>query len=301
MKSVVVLGGAGFIGNHVLEALTQKNIQVTSFDRHIKKEYLQSPNINMFLGDINNREAVSSVVSKHDGVINLAGILGTAETVDNPYPSVETNILGALNFAQACREHHKPGVQISVGNYFMNNSYAITKTAAERFCLMYNQEHNTKITIVRGLNAYGPGQKHKPIRKITPNFVLKALRGEPIEIFGSGRQIMDMIWVKDLADILVRSLTQKHNLYHEVISAGTGRKTTVNFIAKTINKLTGNKAGIKHLKMRSGEPKNAVVLGDPSTLKPLYGYKKPTSFVTLTQGLRQTINWYQDHYPWQKD
>jgi nucleoside-diphosphate-sugar epimerase len=186
------------------------------------------------------------------------------------------------------------GVQIAVGNHFMNNTYSITKTTAERFALMFNKEHKTKIAVVRALNAYGEYQKHKPIRKITPNFVVRALRGEPIEIFGDGEQIMDMIYVKDVAEILIRSLLLDHNCYNKVFEAGTGRRTTVNEIAHMVNDLTGNKAGVKHLPMRAGEPDRSVVLGDPSTLKPLG--MSADDLTPLEKGLERTVKWYRDHY-----
>ena len=205
---ILVLGGNGFIGGHVLEEIASRGITPVSFDRHIIEDPIFKPECkyDFFLGDVRDRNAVNEAVSKCDGAINLAGILGTSEAVDNPFPAMEANIVGGLNFLQACREHNKRGVQIAVGNHFMNNTYSITKTTVERFALMFNKEHGTKIAIVRGLNAFGPRQKHKPIRKITPNFITRALRGEPIKIFGTGESVMDMIYVKDLARILVEAV-----------------------------------------------------------------------------------------------
>ncbi len=74
----------------------------------------------------------------------------------------------------------------------MNNSYSITKTCAERFAWMFNREHGTRISVVRALNAYGPGQKSEPVRKIMPNFILPALRGEAIIVYGAGSQVMEI-------------------------------------------------------------------------------------------------------------
>lgn len=298
MKKILVFGGTGFIGQHVARQLKDKGFEVTLFDR-FRKRIQDNSDYNIFYGDITDRQAVSEAIYGHDGAINLAGILGTSETVDNPFPSVATNVFGGLHFLQACREHNVKGVQITVGNHFMNNSYAITKTTVERFALMYNKEHGTKIAVVRGLNAYGEGQKHKPVRKIIPNFVTRALRGEAIEINGDGEQVMDMIYVRDLADILIRALTMEHGVYDRIFEAGTGVKTTVNEIAELVNELSGNKGGVIHKEMRAGEPDRSIVLGDPSTLKVLYpqGFK----LTSLRDGLRQTIDWYRDNYAWQAD
>lgn len=298
---VLVTGGLGFIGGHVVEELVARGCKVVVFDRYtpVKDNPLRLPNADfeMYVGDIRDRNAVSDAVSYCDGAINLAGILGTSETVDNPFPSAEANILGGLNFLEACRRHNKPGVQIAVGNWFMNNTYAITKTTIERMALMYNKEHGTKIAVVRGLNVYGARQKHKPVRKITPNFICQALRGEPIKVFGSGESVMDMIYAKDIATVLVNALLIDHGVYDKVFSAGTGVKTTVNDIANVINELTGNQAGVEHIEMRAGEIDNSIVLGEPETLAPL-GFKELT---TLRDGMAKTIEWYKNNYPWQTD
>lgn len=299
---VLVTGGLGFIGGHVVEELISRGITPVVFDRFPPQSDndLRLPQVpfEFFLGDIRDRNAVSEAVSFCDGAINLAGVLGTSETVDNPFPSAEANIMGGLNFLEACRQHKKKGVQIAVGNWFMNNTYAITKTTIERLAMMYNKEHGTQIAVVRGLNVYGPRQKHKPVRKITPNFICQALRGEQIKIFGTGESVMDMIFVKDIARVLVDALLLDHGVYDRVFSAGCGFETTVNDIANVINKLTGNNAGVKHIEMRAGEIDKSIVLGDPSTLElldPAY------RLMTLEEGMAKTIEWYKTNYPWQKD
>ncbi|MFH1955868.1 MAG: NAD-dependent epimerase/dehydratase family protein [Patescibacteria group bacterium] len=183
-KNILVTGGNGFIGSHVVENLLNKGHVPIIFDR--KGPTAQVKGVSYFWGDIINKNSVDEAVLNSDGVIDLAGILGTSETVDNPFPCIETNILGALNVFEACRSHVKPAVQISLGNFWMNNPYSISKNTAERLALMYNKEHGTRIAIVRGLNAYGEGQKHAPVRKIIPNFIVRALRNTPIEIYGDG-------------------------------------------------------------------------------------------------------------------
>lgn len=298
MKKVLITG-FGFIGSHIVEELNSRGIQAVVFDRyrHHAKYLEPAAPYDFILGDIRDRNAVSEAVGMCDGAINLAGILGTSETVDNPFPSVEVNVFGGLNFLEACRQHKKRGVQIAVGNHFMNNTYAITKTTTERLALMYNKEHGTQIAVVRGLNAYGERQKHKPVRKITPNFVCSALRGEPIKIFGSGNSIMDMVYVKDLAKILVEALLNPNTRYDVIYSAGTGVRTTVNDIAETVNRLTNNPSPVTHVPMRAGEEIDSVVLGDPSTLKEL----GITGLVQLEEGMKKTIDWYRENYPWEED
>ena len=118
---------------------------------------------------------------------------------------------------------------------------------------------------------------------------MSALKDEELLINGTGEQIADMIYVTDIAEILVRALLLEHGVYDKIFEAGTGRKTTVNQIAEEIIRQVG-KGRIKHIPMRQGEENNAVVLGDPETLKPL-GYDK---FITLEEGLKPTIEWYKN-------
>jgi UDP-glucose 4-epimerase len=282
---ILVTGGNGFIGTHVVEKIKSAGHHALIFDRN------RSSKNDIFLGDVRDYTSVTEAVAIADGVIHLAGILGTQETIDEPMPSIETNIIGSLNIFKSCLRYQKKCVYISVGNYWMNNSYSITKNTVERLAFMYNKEHGTKIAVVRGLNAYGEGQKDKPVRKIIPNFVIPALKGEAIKIYGDGNQIMDMIYVGDLADILVKALTEEHNQYSKVFEAGTGRKTTVNEIAQEVIKQTG-KGKIEYLPMRPGEPENSIVIGNPETLRPLYGGNIP-DMIPLAAGITRTIEYYK--------
>lgn len=291
---VLITGASGFIAKHTINECLARNYEVIAFDRKAKT---YSPDCTLFLGDIRDRSAVNEAVSLCDVAINLAGILGTSENVANPFPAVETNIFGGLNFFDACRKHNKRGVQITVGNWFMYNTYSITKRALEKFAFMYNKEHGTKIAVVRGLSVYGECQSHKPIRKAVPNFICKALRGEPLTIFGSGQSVQDQVYVGDLAKVLVEAAVNPAVRYDKVYEVGTGIKTTVQDIAELINQLTGNTAGINYIPMRAGEEDFAEILGDPSTLKEL----GISGLTNIKSGYEKTIAWYRNNYPWHQD
>ena len=288
MERVLVTGGAGFIGSHVTDNLRAKGKQVTIFDRYRKK--FHRDDVEVIAGDVKNREAVMDAVARHDGVIHLAAILGTQETVQMAEPVVEVNIVGSLNVFDACRLYQKKAVYIAVGNHWMNNPYSITKTAAERFALMYNKEFGTRIAVVRGLNAYGPRQKVKPVRKVVPNFVVPALRGEELIVYGSGNQIMDMIYVGDLAEILVCALLMDHGVYDRVIEAGMGRDTTINELAEVVVRTCGSCSEIKHVEMRPGEEPDSVVKANVETLKCL-GFSV-NELTPLEEGIRKAVEWY---------
>ncbi len=145
---------------------------------------------------------------------------------------------------------------------------------------------------------FGPSK----VRKIMPAFVMRALTGQPIEVYGDGQQIMDMIYVQDVADILTTSLDEtirrmEHGLpsIESVLSAGTGRRTTVLEIAECVRDWASDLTGcqgveIKHLPMRPGETAGVEVIGYPGTLDAigLEGF----DFVPLERGVHDTVEWY---------
>lgn len=279
---ILVTGGSGFIGSAVCRHLVDLAHDVTILD-HFPRQH----KADTFLGDVRDQTAVYEAVAAHEGVMHLAGVLGTAETIREPLPAVETNIIGSLNVFKACAHYKRPAVYIAVGNHWMNNSYSISKTTAERFAYMFNRELGTRIAVVRALNAYGPGQKAAPVRKIMPNLILPCLRGEPITIYGDGEQVMDMIHVEDVADVLCRALLNDHGVYDRAFEAGTGRPTTVNEIAQVVIDAVGQ-GWIEHVPMRAGEPERSVVVADTSTLAPLGDF----DFTPLEEGVRETVRYY---------
>lgn len=304
MKEILVTGGNGFIGRAVCRALLGEGFSVTVLDPRGRPPV---PGCNLRLGDIRDATAVDEAVAHAEGVIHLAGVLGTQETISNPLPAAETNVLGGLSVLNACAAHGAPIVNIGVGNWFEDNTYSLTKHTLERFCNMFRRHRGTRVVTVRALNAYGPGQSvampYGPsrVRKIIPSFTARALRGDPIEIYGDGLQIMDMIYVDDVAKVLVASLRYlDDNESSEVVfEAGTGRPTTVLDIARAV--LDAVRAAgvdtaseIRHLPMRPGETPGVVVKANVSTLAALAPYGvDPEYFVPLELGMAETASWYR--------
>ena len=282
---VLVTGGLGFIGRAVCRTLERGGHEAIPLDRH-------GINVACVMGDVRDRGSMFEAIYNVDGVIHLAAILGTQETFNRTREVAENNIIGSLNVFDACRDLKKRAVYIAVGNHWMNNPYSISKTAAERFALMYNVELGTKIAVVRGMNVYGPGQKAAPVRKIMPNLILPALRDEEITIYGDGTQIMDMIYVGDIAEILVRALTIDHGVYDRVFEAGAGLDVTVNDLATMVIEEVGH-GRLKHVPMRPGEIPNSVVRANVETLMPLRIHR--TDLMPLRVGVKETVRWYRDN------
>jgi len=137
------------------------------------------------------------------------------------------------------------------------------------------------------------------VRKVMPSFCCRSLSGLPIEVYGDGAQIMDMIYVTDVANILVNALiaTDLMGSIRDTLEAGTGRRTTVNQIAELVVKeartLVDDVPDVAHLPMRPGEDEGSVVLGNPTTLAVLD--IKPADLVPLEEGIRRTVAYFHNY------
>lgn len=286
MKKILVTGGRGFIGSHVITKLLERGYGVVSFDR---KGGEAVRGVTYILGDVRDRTAIDQAVFESDGVIHLAGILGTSETLQHITETVDVNVMGTLNVFEAIKKYQKPAVYITLPDVWQN-PYAITKRTAKDFALLYNREFKTKINVVRGFNVYGEGQKYKPVRKFAPNFIIRAILGEPIQVFGDGTQLVDLVYVGDTAEILIRALEIPETAT-EVIDASPGKGTPLIAVAKLVAEILGAK--IEFLPMRPGETNKALIRGDTATLKRWIG---DFEFTPLDTGMRKTVEWYQSHY-----
>jgi nucleoside-diphosphate-sugar epimerase len=305
VKVVGVTGGSGFIGRYTVEELARRGYEVITFDHSDRRDYAWPDGVELMLGDVRDSVAVTELAAHCDGIIHLAACLGTQETIGNPRPAALTNVEGGLNFLEAVSQYDLPGVYIGVGNHWMNNTYSISKTCVERFVHMFNKERNARVNIVRPVNAYGPRQRVAPpfgpgqVRKITPAFACRALLGLPIEVYGDGQQVSDMVHVTDVAKTLVTALEQAHEgtVHDFVLETGPRVSETVLRIAELTrmhaHSINGAASEIVHLPMRPGEIPGDKVTSDVSTLE--RGGIDPDSFVSLDDGLLDTVKWFWDN------
>ncbi len=297
---ILIFGGQGFIGSHLADNLLGKGHEILLLDRFLKprlwEEYgWTGKPVNFIMGDLKDEDCTREAVNQCDVWINLAGLLGTSEMIHNPIPAVQVNILGALHIFDAARIYNKRGLQIAVGNYWMNNPYSLTKNTAERFALMYNKEHGTDIRVVRGMNIYGERQTHKPVRKIFPNVVIPALLNKPITVYGSGEQIMDLIYVKDFVEVLSRALLYPDVPNTILYESGVGGGMTINRFVDLVLEATGSSSEVNRVDMRPGEDKEAVVEITEQGWRDLEQYLgyTPRNLTPTAEAVAKTVEWYR--------
>ncbi len=268
---VLVTGGAGFIGQAVKVDLEHRGHVFVPFDHG---------------HDVCDPADVVQMAVGCDAIINLAGVLGTAETVGAEQAAARVNILGALSVADAAKRIGVPMVQIGTGHKGQPNPYAITKACAEDLLLARAQWCGQDINVVRAFHAYGPGQKvcsphgEAKVRKIVPSFVCRALTGMPLEVNGSGNQLIDLVHVAEVARILVDALDGP--VWGQVIEAGTGLATSVLSAAERIIDVCGSSSTIVRVPMRDGEPVVSRVVAE-----------RPASVKLWAYGLDETVRYYE--------
>lgn len=304
MRKVGVSGGAGFIGHYVCEELLSKGYTPVILDHHVKDSSEYAEDCEVFMGDVRDEVAMMEFAAHVDGIIHLAAVLGTQETITNPRPAALSNLMGGLNFLEAVAQYKLPGTYIAVGNWWMNNPYSITKNMVERFVHMYNADRGTKVNIVRAVNAYGPRQlaaapfAHGKVRKITPALVCRALSSMSMELYGGGKQVSDMVYVADVAKALVLALEKadKGEVFPEAVEVGSANPVTVHDVATLINSLIASlgykPVEIISLPMRPGEKEGDKVFAHTETLK--YIDLKPSDLMSLEVGMGKTIQYFID-------
>lgn len=305
---VGVTGGAGFIGGHVVDRLFALGHEPVIFDRRFDRLAMLGTGhdeASRLMGDIRDGVAVTELAAHVEGIIHLASVLGTQETVKNPRPAVMTNVAGFMNVAEACVAYELPMVNICVGNAGMSNPYSASKTCAETLGHMYRDDRGLRINQVRAVNAYGPRQSmaapYGPakVRKILPAFIARALTWSDIEVYGDGQQVSDMVHVADVAAVLVHALeaAAAGTVAGRVVEVGPDLHHTVNEIADLVGQeahyLGYEQVGIVNLPMRPGERPGARVTCDPATLADI-GYT--ATLRGLTGEIRDVIGWYAEHW-----
>ena len=256
---ILVTGGNGFIASYVIEQLKELGYDVITNVR-TKKEIL---GCTTYIVDTRDKAGMYGIIQKCDGVIHLAGLLGTSENMRQAELMNEVNVGGALNVLNAIDQFNIPASFIGVGNYFENNPYSISKTMAERYALMYAKNFGTRVNVTRTYDAVGPRQKFGKINKIIPTFINKALKNEDISVYGGKNQCstIDLIYAGDVAKLLIKSLFEAMNgNICNVFEAGSGIPRKVYDIATKVVKACNSNSKIVEVPMRQGESVGAFVI-----------------------------------------
>ena len=270
--TVLITGGAGFIGSHLAEALLAAGYRVRVLDNLStgrRANLPESDALEFVHGDIRDRGTVDSVVQDIDAIVHLAAVASVQASVDDPVGTHATNFDGTLHLLEAARRARIPRfLYASSAAVYGDNTalpltedsvlkplspYAADKLAGEHYLSFYFSRHGLQTTAFRFFNIYGPRQDpSSPYSGVISIFVERILRGEPLTIFGDGTQTRDFVYVSDLAGLLLRSLSVP-NTAGQVLNVGRGRQSSLLDLLAVLERLTGRTIDRRHAPARHGD------------------------------------------------
>ena len=275
---VLVTGGAGFIGSHIVEHFQgQAEVRVLDNLRSGFKHNLAGLQCELIEGSILDREAVRQAVQGVDYIFHLAAMISVPESMAKPIECNEINTKATLIvLEEAAQAGVKKLVLSSSAAIYGDNPvvpkvetmvpepkspYAITKLDGEYYCKLFADEGRLATACLRYFNVFGPRQDPKSqYAAAVPIFIHRALKHEPITIYGDGEQTRDFIYVKDIAAANAYFATQ--SAAAGVFNVAYGQRITIKELATTICRLTNSRSEIKHAPERAGDVKHSMAAVD---------------------------------------
>jgi UDP-glucose 4-epimerase len=266
----LITGGAGFIGSHLAERLLEQGEQVVLLDnlstgsmeniRHLKG----SDRLEYHLDGIENRHMLAELVDDADVIVHLAAAVGVKLIVESPVRTIETNVNGTQMVLEAASKKKKLVLIASTSEVYGKNtnvpfhedadlvlgattkgrwSYAASKALDEFLAISYWKEKRQPVIVVRFFNTVGPRQTGR-YGMVLPNFVKRALDGDPIEVYGNGQQSRCFCDVRDTVEALLR-LMPLDRAVGEVINIGNTEEVTIENLAKLVKHRTASDSAIQ--------------------------------------------------------
>ncbi len=300
--NILVTGGTGFQGSHLVEALAARGHAVTVLNTltphsEENKKHLAGK-AEIIWGSITDAEVTEKAMRGKELVFHLGARINVDESIDDPWGTIDVNVRGTFNVLEAarkagcrmihtstCEVYGKPeSVPIKENADLRPHSpYAASKAAADRLCYAYVQTFKTPIIIPRFFNIFGERQKEGKYGAVIPIFVGQAMRGEPLRVFGTGEQTRDYVYISDVIDGYLKLLDHPE-LVGETINFGTGVGTSIRDIAEHVAKRLD--ARVEYVQARPGEATHMIA--DASKAKTLLGWEPK---VGVFEGIDRYIAW----------
>ena len=301
-SEVLVTGGAGFIGSHVVDLLVERGYGVRVLDNLSTgrleniEGHLDGDQVSFVQGDVRDVGLVRKSVQGVDALIHLAAVTSVPFSVENPDFTFEVNVGGTLNLLSSC-------VKEKVGKFVFVSScavygeprflpvseehptkpispYAESKLAGEKYCMGFQERGLLRSVALRFFNVYGVRQVVNDYCGVIAKFIERGRRGLPLMVYGDGSQTRDFVNVRDVAAAVLGAM-ECGDAEGEILNVGFGKPTSVNALAETVSACLGRKLEVLYGEARLGDVKHSYA--DISKAENLIGYKPG---VTLKNGLR---------------
>ncbi len=307
MTSVLVTGGAGFLGSHLCDRLIERGDDVICLDNFFtgKKanvaHLLKHPRFELVRKDI-----VRPVYLEVDQIYNLACPASPQAYQFNPIKTIKTSTVGMVNVlgvAKRCKArvlhastsevYGDPQIHPQPEEYWGHvnpigprSCYDEGKRVAESLCMNYHLAHGVEVRIIRIFNTYGPRMAQDDGRVIS-NFITQALRGEPLTVYGDGKQTRSFCYVDDLIEGMIRMMNQDREI--GPVNLGNPVENSMVELATKVLEITGSRSELKHVELPADDPKQRCP--DISRARRLLDWSPK---IDLDTGLRRTIQYYRE-------
>lgn len=305
---ILVTGGCGFIGSHLVERLVCEGHEVIVIDNLSTGTM---GNLGALVNDPNVHLVTQSILQYLrpqffegvDCIFHIAAIASVSESIEKPLHTVDTNIMGTARILDYARSAGVKKVIFASSSAVYGpslekidefdklkplNPYAISKETGEHFINFYSLQHDIDKIILRLFNVYGPRQ-NSSYAPVIPIFIQKALNGEDLPIYGDGNQTRDFIYVKDVVEAFIMAIKKKTGVFN----IGTGQGTTISMLARKIIDLAGSSSKMVYLPAREGDIECSVASID-NTLR-ILGFNGRKS-MQMEDGLIETIDYFRNKY-----
>ena len=312
---VLVTGGAGFIGSHLVDLLLadpERRVTVldrlsTGGSRRNLEQHGGDPRMRFVQGDVNDVALVAGVVGEVDAVIHAAAESHVDRSIDGARGFLESNLMGTQSVLEAVRAAGVRMLMISTdevygagaqdGGSFAEDApvaprspYAASKAAADLLCAAYRTTYGIDVTVVRGTNAYGPRQ----IERVIPTYTICALEGLPVPVYGAGEQRREFLHVQDWARAALTVLERGEAGVLYNIGAGTELANLD--LARRVAALVGVSEDV--IAFVADRPGHDFRYGVTSDRVRALGWEPEIAF---DDGLAATVEWYREHRGWLYD
>lgn len=315
MKTILVTGGAGFIGSCFIRHLLKKyndynviNLDALTYCGNLLnlKDIEDNSHYIFEKGNICDKKLVRELIKKSDYVVNFAAESHVDNSISNPEIFIETNVKGTLNLLQACKEIGiERYLQVSTDEvygtlgktgYFYetspiqpNSPYSASKASADLLVRAYFETYGLPVLITRCSNNYGPYQYPE---KLIPFFISKLLKGEKVPVYGDGLNVRDWLYVYDHCEAIDTVL---HNgKTGEVYNiGGHNEKTNLEITKLILDTMGKDETSIEYVKDRLGHDRRYAISNDKITSE--LGWKPS---ITFEEGIKLTIDWYLNNQDW---
>lgn len=302
---ILVTGGAGFIGSHVVDRFVEGGHAVVVLDSLVTGSRRNlNPKARFVELDIRNQKGLEELLAteRFDVLDHHAAQMDVRKSTEDPLYDAEVNILGSLNLITGAVRHGvKKFIYVSTGGAVHGEpkrlpveegdainpecQYGISKHTVEHYLYLYRLLYKLNYTVLRYPNVFGPRQNPTGEAGVIAIFGGKMLDGVTPTIFGDGKQLRDYVYVGDVAEANVRALDHGDG---EIINVGSGRGTSVLELYERLAALTGAKNEPKFAPLRTGEIQNTYLSGRKA--KEVLGW---APVVSVDEGLRRTVEWMQ--------